>query len=105
MNPYGGRARRHWQEHLPSRYQQISDPEAFFSDLGEQIEQQVQQLAAALAGPDPLEENYLEKVGRLNMARLRAEEQVLREMLPEPENDPESRTDPDAPPGNNSPTR
>ena len=32
-------------------------------------------------GPDPPNETYLEKVGRLNMARLQAEEIVLRELL------------------------
>ncbi len=30
-----------------------------------------------LAGPDPVGEGYLEKVGRLNAARMQAEEKVL----------------------------
>lgn len=84
MNPYGAQARRHWQTHLPDRFAQIQDPETFFTDLGEQIEQQIQDLAAALAGPDPEQESYLSKVGRLNMARQNAESQILREMLPAP---------------------
>ncbi len=44
-------------------------------------------LALDLAGDDPPAEAYLAKVGRLNMARLQAEEIVLREQilpLPEP---------------------
>ena len=84
MNPYGAQARKHWQTHLPERFAQIEDPETFFTDLGEEIEQQIEQLAATLAGPDPAEETYLDKVGRLNMARLNAESQVVREMLPAP---------------------
>jgi hypothetical protein len=44
-------------------------------------------LSLALAGDDPGNEGYLEKVGRLNMARLKAEEQVMREMLPPTDDD------------------
>ena len=53
---------------------------------GEQAESQVQQLAATLAGPDQPGEEYLQKVGRLNMARLQAEEAVLAELvwIPQP---------------------
>ena len=37
-------------------------------------------------GPDPVGEGYLEKVGRLNAARMQAEEIVLSELiLPAPE--------------------
>ena len=84
MNPYGAQARQHWQTHLPDRFAQIQDSETFFTDLGEQIEQQIQQEATALAGPDPADETYLDKVGRLNTARATAESKVLREMLPAP---------------------
>ena len=83
MNQYGSQAHRHWQTHLPNRYQQIEDPQTFFTDLGEQIAEQVQDKARAIAGPDPERETYLEKVGRLNMARQTAESDVLREVLPE----------------------
>ena len=39
-----------------------------------------------MAGPDKPEEKYLEKVGRLNMARFTAESEVLRELvlIPDP---------------------
>jgi hypothetical protein len=85
MNQYAAQARRHWQNHLPEQYRQIQDPETYFSELGEAIARQVQDTARAIAGPDPEQETYLAKVGRLNMARLTAEDQVLRETLPEPE--------------------
>ncbi len=85
MHPYGAQALRHWQTHLPDRYAEIEDPQTFFDELGEQIAQLVQDRAAALAGPDPQEESYLDKLGRLNMARATAESEVLREMLPAPQ--------------------
>ena len=87
MNQYGAQAQRHWRTHLPARYRALTDPEAFFGEMGEQIAEQVQQVAKDLAGPDPAGESYLDKVGRLNMARLTAEAQVLRETLPAPESD------------------
>ncbi|NIL64879.1 hypothetical protein HCB39_28075 [Salinispora arenicola] len=77
----------HWRSHLPNRYRQIEDPDEFFTELGEQIAQQIEDLSRTLAGPDPVQETYLRKVGRLNNARLSAEGQVLREMLPDPATD------------------
>jgi len=86
MNQYGATAQKHWAKWLPSRYASIENPETFFADLGEQIAEQVHELARALAGDDPPNEGYLEHLGRLNMARFNAEGQVLREMaLLEPE--------------------
>lgn len=90
MNQYGAMAQRHWGRWLPQRYGQILDPEAFFAALGEEVMQEVLALADALAGDDLPGESYLDKVGRLNMARLNAESDVLRErvLLPaESEND------------------
>ena len=87
MNSYGRRAMEHWRRRLPSRYQTITDPEAFFSMLGQQAESQILDLAEQLEGPDLPGEGYLEKVGRLNMAKKQAEEWVLREVIlldPEP---------------------
>ena len=88
MNDYGRLAMVHWRRWLPTRYAAITDPEVFFSMLGRQAESQVLDLAEQLEGPDLPGEGYLEKVGRLNMARMQAEELVLREVIllePEPE--------------------
>ncbi|MDG4784935.1 hypothetical protein O7626_03135 [Micromonospora sp. WMMD1102] len=87
MNQYAAQAQTHWKKYLPNRYQQIGNPDEFFTALGEQIAQQIEDLSRTLAGPDPEQETYLDKLGRLNNARLRAEGQVLREMLPDPETD------------------
>ena len=83
MNKYGRMAIRHWEKTDPDRFQQIpaSDRETFFAELGERAEMEIQQLQDQLAGPDPAGESYLEKVGRLNMARLQAEERVLAELI------------------------
>ena len=85
-NQYGTRAKQHWQKHLPERFRQLEDPDSFFSTLGEEIAERVQTLAEELAGDDPPGESYLDKLGRLNMARRDAESEILREMaLLEPE--------------------
>ena len=97
MNHYGTMAQRHWARWLPQRYATIQDPGSFFSTLGEEVAQQIGDLGLDLAGDDPPGEGYLEKVGRLNMARLQAEEIVLKERIllePEPGADPDS-SDPD----------
>ncbi len=80
---------RHWQQTDPARFQAIpeSEREAFFAQLGAQVESEIQTLADALTGPDRPGENYLEKVGRLNMARFNAESDILWEMvlIPDPD--------------------
>ena len=81
MNKYGRLAMSHWQKTDPDRYQQIPDPAAFFTELGDRAEIEIQQLQDAIAGRDRPGETYLEKVGRLNMARLQAEERVLAELI------------------------
>jgi hypothetical protein len=92
MNHYGTMAQRHWQRWLPTRYATIQDPDSFFSTLGEEVAQQIGDLGLDLAGDDPAGEGYLERVGQLNMARLQAEEIVLKERVLL---DPEPGTDPD----------
>lgn len=94
MNHFGTRAMEHWRRWLPARYDTIPDPEEFFEDLGQQVQTEIAQLSTQLAGEDPAGESYLDKVGRLNMARAQAEEIVLRERVllePEPAADPEAK--------------
>ncbi len=88
MNRYGVMAQRHWARWLPQRYAAISDPDSFFSTLGEETARQIDELAMELAGDDPPGEGYLEKAGRLTAARSQAEEIILPEQVllaPEPE--------------------
>jgi hypothetical protein len=86
MNAYGAQAKAHWAKHLPKSYTEIADKESFFTQKGEEIEDRVDELSQAIAGDDPPGEGYLDKLGRLNEARLTAEHDALLEMLPEPEN-------------------
>lgn len=80
MSKFVGIARQHWTTHRPQQAALMSD--ADFERIGEEIEAQVQALAASIAGPDTPGEGYLEKVARLMSARMTAESDVLRERLP-----------------------
>jgi len=92
MNKYGNLAMKHWQETDPTRYDAIPNPMELFSTLGEQVQAQVLEVSDKLAGTDPPGEQYMEKVGRLNMARMQAEELVLTDLvwIPEPEEEDEA---------------
>jgi hypothetical protein len=92
MNRYGAMARRHWTRWLPGRVEAMDDPNSFFSTLGDEVATEIEAVTVGLAGDDPPGEDYLTKVGRLNMARLQAEERVLAErvlLTPEPGTDSE----------------
>lgn len=89
--------RRYYTEHRPLATQALGNPqetEAFFRSLGEQIEEQVQQGEDQIAGTDPAGETYLQKVGRLRMARAQATEIALADLLysTPPETDDEDET-------------
>jgi hypothetical protein len=83
VNRYGRTAMAYYQTYLPGRLAQIppDQVEEFFSQLGRQVEEQIQVQIPGLAGPDSEQEDYLSKVGRLTNARMRAEELVLSEMV------------------------
>lgn len=81
MNQYGRLALNHWKKWRPSAFSTIPDPEGFFSTLGQQVTAQVADLQDQIAGPDQAGEDYLEKVGRLRMAKLQAQELVLAELV------------------------
>jgi hypothetical protein len=98
MNRYGEMARSHWQAWLPQRYAAISDPDSFFSAIGEEAQSQIDELTGQLAGPGQPGESYLERAGKLTAARSQAEEIILPQtVLAEPEDTGE--TQPPAPPG------
>lgn len=81
MNRYGATAKAHWEKYAPSRYQALESPEEFFTDLGEQIEAQVQTMALQLEQSEPATGEYLDRVGQLTGFRRQAEEQVLAELV------------------------
>ena len=103
MNRYGLMAQRHWAQWLPQRYATISEPDSYFSTLGQEAARQIEELTLELAGDDQPGEEYLAKAGRLTAARSRAEEIVLpQRVLPAPEpatsEDPADSSQPPASP-------
>jgi hypothetical protein len=81
MNHYGVIAQRHWESYAPSPVAGLPDPTRFFTELGLEVQAQVDTLTASLAGLDCTEETYLEKVARLQSARRTAEEIVMAELV------------------------
>jgi hypothetical protein len=96
MNRYGQMALDHWRKWRPQMLAGIPDPESYFSTLGLEVEQAIDELADRLAGPGSPDEPYLHRVGRLRAARMTAESDMLREMVllpPEWETDQEPEPD------------
>ncbi|MDP9404770.1 MAG: TnpV protein [Actinomycetota bacterium] len=92
-NRYGRMAQEHMARYLPTRYAQIPERTAYFAELGEQVAHAVEELVGTLMDSSTLssmqEESYPDRRGSMNMARLRAEELVLAEMVfLAPESDP-----------------
>ncbi len=81
MNKYGAMAQKHWQRWLPFRYAQLPDPKAFFTALGERASEQIAMVEESLLRDATAPEEFIERAGQRNMARLQAEEVVLRDMI------------------------
>lgn len=82
MNKYGKQLQQQWTAADPTYVNSLSDPTAHFAQMGERVQDEVLELLPSLEGTDPAGESYLQKVGRLNAARLQAEEIVLAEYQP-----------------------
>ena len=100
-NRYGAMARSHWARWLPQQYTTISDPDSFFSKIGQEAARQIDELTTELAGDGQPGEDYLARAGRLTAARSQAEEIILpQQILPPPEpgasEDPEENDPPPA---------
>jgi hypothetical protein len=86
MNRYSVIAQRHWARWLPRQYAAISNPEGFFTTLGEEVARQIDDLADELFGEIKHSDSYLAHVGRLFAARAIAEELILpQRVLSDPE--------------------
>ena len=86
MNRYGVIAQRHWARWLPKQYAASSDPDSFFTTLGEETARQIEDLTDELVDEIGQGEGYLAQVGRLFAARAIAEELILpQRVLPDPE--------------------
>lgn len=98
LDRYARAAEAHMRTYLPARYHQIDDPEAYFTQLGEEIAGQVHALEITLAATEPAATDYLVRAGQLRAARMEAEEIVFSDLVylpperPNPD-DPEVTTD------------
>jgi hypothetical protein len=79
VNHYGLLAWEHMARYLPERFAQIPDPATYFTELGEQIAEEIEETQTALAGSSTPGEDYFATLGRMRMAQLMAEEKVLSE--------------------------
>lgn len=87
MNQYGQQAMEHWRNHLPISYQQLRDPMAHFTALGERAAAEIDRRALELE--EAASESFLANLQNLNTARQTAQSQVIQEMiLIEPETTP-----------------
>lgn len=71
----------HWQKYLPTAYASIQDKRGFFQTLSDEAQAQIDELEESLRGPDQVDEQFADRMGRCRMARLQAEEIVFRELL------------------------
>jgi hypothetical protein len=86
VNRYGVIAQRHWAQWLPRQYDTISNPDSFFTTLGEEVARQIDDLTDELVSEIRQGDSYLAHVGRLFAARAIAEELILpQRVLPDPE--------------------
>ncbi|WP_440581098.1 hypothetical protein [Streptomyces sp. PT19] len=83
MNQYGRLAQQHWQELRSGRIAEIDDPEAFFTELGSDVQDdvRVRWTVERLNAPAVAGESFLERAGRLQHLRHEAEGEVLRELV------------------------
>ncbi|MEU9416044.1 hypothetical protein [Streptomyces sp. NPDC048272] len=81
MNHFGAQMMRHWQDERLLAFNELEDPAEHFRHLGEEMAEQVEMRSRSLAGVAPSNEGYLDRLQRLNSARLAAEDAVVREYL------------------------
>lgn len=95
MSKYAGLLQGHWAQHRPKEFAAMEDRNEFFRLTGAAVAAEVDAVAAAIAGPDVPGESQTEKARRLETARINAESDVLREVLPpvEDEDDEELSRD------------
>lgn len=78
MNQYGTQLQEQWTLLDPTQAQ-VLGPE-YFARQGDLAKAQIDELTLQLAGPDLTNETFMEKVGRINNARMRASEIVMADM-------------------------
>lgn len=81
MNTYGLRAQRYYRRWAPLALAEITDPETFFTDLGEQIQGQVLQVSQEMESTLDPTVPYLERVAQLRAVQRDAEEVAMTDLV------------------------
>ncbi len=84
LNRFGRYAMAAWQEAAPAALARITDPRMYFSELGERAESQWASLWPQMLEPDAPGEDFFSKAGRVEAAKMRAEEMIRAELLTPP---------------------
>lgn len=88
MSNYAEIARKNWQRLAPKALEQMGqqmDLNLYFQDLENQAWQMVMDLEDQYLAQNPMTDNYLQNVGKLQAARKMAEEYVIKELLTPPQ--------------------
>lgn len=96
LNRFGRFAWESWRELAPTALAQIPDPSGHFSRVGETALAQWTDLWPELVEPDLEGEDFHHKAGRIEAAKMRAEEIIRAELLVPPQELQEA-DDPDQP--------
>jgi hypothetical protein len=89
VNRYGLRAWEYYRQHRREELKTITDPEAFFTTLGLEIQEQILQRLPTTQQTMPASDDYDTRVGQHQTAQAMAEEQVLAEILDSPPTAPQ----------------
>lgn len=81
MNKHGQHAMETMKNHDPETFKEIQDPQTYFSNLGEQIGEEIGDVMDSLIQRDTHGRSTLEIIGERNMAKMRARELVYQEMI------------------------
>ena len=81
MNRYGRMALEHWRRHRPLAFSQIAAPQEFFTSLGEQVADQIEEISEQLLAETRPMKEFMQEVARREQAQQMAEEQVLTELV------------------------
>lgn len=81
MNVYGLRAQRYYSRWAPTALTKISDPETYFTELGEQIQSQVLMMTEEMESDLDPAAPYLDRVAQLRAVQRDAEEVAMTELI------------------------
>ena len=81
MNRFGRMAMEHWRRHRPLAFSQIAAPQEFFTSLGEQVADQIDEISERLLADSQPMTDFMSEVARREQAQRTAEEMVLSELI------------------------